>query len=250
MRWLGATNYLRDRGVGDNATDYDSYEAFYGTDDESLTDEESSELYEERERIAELEAMEKYQIPYGVWLDPGLGINESDTDCFMQFAKWWVEGKMDDEIYDTFIFHFCEVVEVDYFWVLMDQPGYFYEYKWPEWTNEPTCIELEPELKQIGTRSKKKATMKYLLNIGHGGFSRDRKVNDTKPAREPEEEPEEEQPKEEPRYITAEDICAMFSISLRTVKRMQSNGILKAHKLGPHMVRFRADEVEASIFSR
>ena len=86
----------------------------------------------------------------------------------MKFAKWWVKGEMNDESFELFTFHFCEITEVDYFWVLMDQPGFYYTSRWKEYNGEPTYAELESELKQIGTRSKKKQRINFKLTIGHG----------------------------------------------------------------------------------
>lgn len=117
---------------------------------------------------AESRIRDKYNIPYGVCLFPFECANESDIPVFMKFAKWWVKGEMNDESFELFTFHFCEIVEVDYFWVLMDQPGFFYVNRWKERNGEPTYAELESELKQIGTRSKKKQRINFKLNIGHG----------------------------------------------------------------------------------
>ena len=231
MRWVKASEKCRD------------FRDAFLSEDYIDSDDEDEKFTEGMEKIKS-EAREKYQIPYGVILfHEEQGMAETiDKAEFMKFAKWWVKGEMTDQIFEYFCSYFDNMAEIDYYWVLMEQPAYFFPWEWPEHTNEPTFEELEPELKQIGTRSKKKAWM---------SFEPKRRARDEED--EDEDEPvlePKEQPKEEPRYITAEDICTMFSIGLRTVKRMQSNGILKAHKLGPHMVRFRADEVEASIFSR
>lgn len=86
----------------------------------------------------------------------------------MKFAKWWVNGEMNDDSFSLFYFHFSEIVEIDFFWVLMDQPAFFYKSHWKEYAGEPTYAELESELKQIGTRSKKKQRIDFKLNIGHG----------------------------------------------------------------------------------
>jgi len=110
---------------------------------------------------------DKYEIPYGVSLMISEAMTVTDIPQFLKFAKWWVQGEMTEEIFDLFCFHYGEVTEVDYFWVLMDQPGFYYLSDWPDHTNEPTHIELKPELKQIGTRSKKKARMNFKMNFGH-----------------------------------------------------------------------------------
>jgi hypothetical protein len=122
---------------------------------------------------AEEEARSKNQIPYGVCLFPGDSIvDERDKALFLKLAKWWVKGEMNDESFDLFIFHFSEIVEIDFFWVLMDQPAFFYKSRWKDYAGEPTYAELESELKQIGTRSKKKQRIDFKLNIGHGGISK------------------------------------------------------------------------------
>lgn len=106
----------------------------------------------------ESEAREKNQIPYGVCLFPDDDsiVDAGSKALFLKCAKCWVKGEMDDETFDAFIFHFEEFVEIDYFWVLMDQPAFYYLSRWKDYAGEPTSAELEPELRQIGTRSKKK----------------------------------------------------------------------------------------------
>jgi hypothetical protein len=127
------------------------------------SDEDRDAYYNEGARQVE----DKYEIPYGVSLMVSEAMTVTDIPQFLKFAKWWVQGEMTEEIFDLFCFHYGEVTEVDYFWVLMDQPGFYYLSDWPDHTNEPTHIELKPELKQIGTRSKKKARMNFKMNFGH-----------------------------------------------------------------------------------
>jgi hypothetical protein len=110
---------------------------------------------------------DKYSIPYGVCLFPIEGVDSRDVETFMKFAEWWASGKMTDKIFDLFNFHFCEIVEVDFYWVLMDQPGFYYKDQWRN-PSDHDYSTMEAELKQIGTRSKKKAKMKFKLQIGHG----------------------------------------------------------------------------------
>ena len=52
------------------------------------------------------------------------------------------------------------------------------------------------------------------------------------------------------RYVSAARICELFEIGLRTVRRLQAQGILKEHRMGPRLIRFKLDEVEAALFSR
>lgn len=126
--------------------------------------------YEEEsdQEMSEDHARDKYDIPYGVCLFPDEAMRLSEKDLFMKFAKWWVKGELDEESFNLFTFHFCEIVEVDYFWVLMDQPGYWYPKRWQKPDSEPNFNDLEPELKQIGTRSKKKQKIKFKLPTSHG----------------------------------------------------------------------------------
>ena len=121
----------------------------------------------------ETEARAKNQSPYGGCLFPRDSIvDERDKALFLKLAKWWVKGEMNEESFDLFSFHFSEIVEIDFFWVLMDQPAFFYTSRWKDYAGEPTFAELESELKQIGTRSKKKQRINFKLNIGHGKFSK------------------------------------------------------------------------------
>jgi len=146
--------------------EHDQYE------DESTATPEQIKAQEEKDAKAyddaETKIRKKYNIPYGVCLFPGECANESDIPVFMKFAKWWVKGEMNEESFELFTFHFCEIVEVDYFWILMDQPGFFYSHRWKDCNIEPTYAELEPEFRQIGTRLKKKQHINFKLNYGHG----------------------------------------------------------------------------------
>jgi hypothetical protein len=133
--------------------------AIWETDQARFTDEDF---------LNEKPFRDKYAIPYGVCLFPGEAINKEDIPVFMKFAKWWVKGEMTDEAFELFTFHFCEIVEVDFFWVLMDQPGFYYHKKWHQLNGQLTYKDLENELRKIGTRSKKKCKINFKLNIGHG----------------------------------------------------------------------------------
>lgn len=118
--------------------------------------------------ITEEHARQKYDIPYGVCLFPLEAAWDCDKELFMKFAKWWLKGELDENSFNLFTFHFGEIVEVEYFWVLMDQPGYWYPKRWQKPDSEPNFNDLEPELKRIGTRSKKKQKIKFKLPTGHG----------------------------------------------------------------------------------
>lgn len=129
---------------------------------DSLTDQEWKIKNDE----IETSARNENQIPYGVCLFvEEASTHKEDFDLFMKMAKWWVKGEMNEDSFDLFTFHFCEIAEVDYFWVLMEQPGFYYTDSWKEWDGQPTYAELEKELKQIGTRSKKKAKINFKLSI-------------------------------------------------------------------------------------
>lgn len=136
--------------------DYPEY-----SDDEYPSDEDEKKMEDARIKLIR----EKYQIPYGVHLMHGCGMRNFEIPIFMKFAKWWVKGEMDEKIFALFTFHFCEIQEVDFYWVLMDQPGFYYDQEWADRNGEPTFTELESELKSIGTRSKKKAKMTFQLNF-------------------------------------------------------------------------------------
>lgn len=85
----------------------------------------------------------------------------------MIFAKWWIKGEMTDEIIDLFMFHYCEINEVDFYWVLMDEPGNYYGLGIEGDRSQCGYEILESEFKRIGTRSKKKARINFKMEIGH-----------------------------------------------------------------------------------
>ena len=153
---MKAASKLRDEG-----------EALWGDCEDEIQEEESKRIAAQEDAL-EVRIRDQFDIPYGVCLFPQECVQEPDLEPFMKFAKWWVKGEWDDEIADLFCYHYCEMVEVDYFWVLMEQPGYYYTSKWKEWNGEPTYDDLLPELKAIGTRSKRNAQMNFKLNFGHG----------------------------------------------------------------------------------
>ena len=110
------------------------------------------------------------EIPNGVHLMSLCGMIPSDIPRFMIFAKWWIKGEMTEEIFNLFCYHYEEVVEVDYFWVLMDEPGNYYG-DGLECRGEDSEFcgfsRLEGELRRIGTRSKKKAKLNFQMSFGH-----------------------------------------------------------------------------------
>lgn len=132
-----------------------------------LTEDEQNE-YEKQDNLEraknEDQVRVKYDIPDGVFLFPVEGLLLGDIKKFMKFAKWWIEGKMDDEIFSVFHHHYEEVIEVDYVWVLMGVPSFYYDNESLDGDGHDKLID---ELKNIGTRSKNKAKLNFKLHIGH-----------------------------------------------------------------------------------
>jgi len=50
-----------------------------------------------------------------------------------------------------------------------------------------------------------------------------------------------------PGFVSAKDLARYLSVSPRTVARLHSEGIIPCHRIGPRIVRFRLNEVEAAI---
>lgn len=135
----------------------------YYDEDEFPNDEDYEPL--EQDRIKKIR--EKHQIPDGVYLMGGCAATHHDIPIFMKFAKWWVKGEWDDEIAGLFLFHFCEIAEIDFYWVLMEEPGNYCGLGCND-EDDHGYVNLEPELLRIGTRSKRKAKINFKLKIGHG----------------------------------------------------------------------------------
>lgn len=51
-------------------------------------------------------------------------------------------------------------------------------------------------------------------------------------------------------YFTRRDLCAALSVSLSTIKRCEVAGELKATRVGPRIVRYRAQDVDAFLGRR
>lgn len=149
VRWLVAAETLRD--------------IYFDPVPESWTDDQTEEYHKQKEQKIRI----KYGIPYGVCLFPLECADMRDKDLFMKFAKIWLKGEMDDEAFEFFTFHFAEIVEIDFFWVLMDQPAFYYKNIWKDYNGEPDYYDLMPDLYKIGTRSKKKKKINFNVNIGH-----------------------------------------------------------------------------------
>jgi excisionase family DNA binding protein len=49
------------------------------------------------------------------------------------------------------------------------------------------------------------------------------------------------------RYITERQLRDTYQVSARTVHRYINQGLIKGYRVGPKMVRFDADEVEAAL---
>ena len=54
----------------------------------------------------------------------------------------------------------------------------------------------------------------------------------------------------EPQWMTRVEVAALFRVSARTVDAMVAGGLLKAHNLGPRLVRFHRSDVEAALTPR
>lgn len=48
-------------------------------------------------------------------------------------------------------------------------------------------------------------------------------------------------------YLTAAEVADMLGITPKTLRRLVAEGVLPAYRLGPRMLRFKAEEVEAAI---
>jgi excisionase family DNA binding protein len=48
-------------------------------------------------------------------------------------------------------------------------------------------------------------------------------------------------------FITERQVCEIYVMSHRTVQRYLKDGLLKAYRVGPKMIRFDADEVERAL---
>ena len=113
------------------------------------------------------QAMSDHSIPYGVaFLGGGLGWLEGDTKLFMRFATWWIQGAMTSEMFDLFHFHYEEIIEIDYGWILTERPSFYY-------SDEMKREDLErmtETLKSIGIRDgKSNKSIYFKLPIGQIG---------------------------------------------------------------------------------
>lgn len=49
------------------------------------------------------------------------------------------------------------------------------------------------------------------------------------------------------KYVNDHEIAETYGISERTVARYVKTGLLRAHRIGPKLVRFDADEVKRAL---
>ncbi len=93
----------------------------------------------------------KHKIPQGVFLFGDSGLTSDDMRHFMISARLWFKGEMTNEDFNSFVFHYGEIAEVDYFWVLMNKPAFFYGDAWGNVEDCNSYEKLEAELRKIGT---------------------------------------------------------------------------------------------------
>jgi hypothetical protein len=106
---------------------------------------------------------EKYDIPEGVFLfDPcEEGWSESDVALFKPFIKHWVSGRLRSSEANSMHFWFMEFREIDYGWVFMERPCFFYSSPTPpELESDEAYAEylakLDADFIEIGSRSRSK----------------------------------------------------------------------------------------------
>ena len=136
--------------------------------DEALL--QSQDITDDELENLKLQFMHDNEISYGVvFLGSEYDWIDGDTKLFMRFAKWWLQGAMSDEMFDLFIFHYEEVIEIDYAWVLTNKPSFYY---FQEKSREDYESQIQT-LREIGTRDKKvNKAINFKLKLGHGDYIR------------------------------------------------------------------------------
>lgn len=51
----------------------------------------------------------------------------------------------------------------------------------------------------------------------------------------------------EPRWATTDDVADYLKVSVNTVRRMAERGDFTTHRLGPRLIRFDLNEVDATL---
>ena len=118
----------------------------------------------------EHEFKHKYEIPHGVvFLGSEQAWIDGDTKLFMRFATWWIQGAMTNELFNLFVMHYEEVIEIDYTWILMDRPSFYY---FDETTREDYESRIEM-LRAVGIRDEKRnKCINFKLRFSHGDYIR------------------------------------------------------------------------------
>jgi hypothetical protein len=142
----------------------------YQTSKDKLFELGEDEYTEENRKALKQQAMSNHSIPHGVaFLGGGLGWIAGDTKLFIRFSTWWIQGAMTSELFDLFHYHYEEIIELDYGWVLTDRPSFHYS---PEAEPEDFHRRIEM-LKEVGIRdSKRNKCINFKLSIGHGDYIR------------------------------------------------------------------------------
>ena len=98
----------------------------------------------------------KYEIPEGVHLffpcDAGALIKSNATTCKPHIAAF-VRGKLTESEMSNLLFHFEEIAECDYGWIMVERPMGFYGQQ-----RSGDADEIRAEIESIGTRSRSKST--------------------------------------------------------------------------------------------
>lgn len=137
----------------------------YGKIPEDVSDEKREEIEKEisdRLNALALSIRDKYRIPEGVHLfqyDEGVWSMEEKTHL-TPWIKAWVAGMLTDDQFVDLHFYFEECKECDWGWVLINEPLGYYDCI-SNWKSHKDALR---ELHRIGTRSKKKAKLRNIIN--------------------------------------------------------------------------------------
>jgi hypothetical protein len=107
------------------------------------------------------DARSRHDIPAGVaFLCVECQFTQSDVNGFKKWFRYWVAGTLTQEDMDDMHFYFAECDEIDFCWVFMDKPSFYYSWQTGEKPHGFDLNALIREWFEVGMRTRRKHTGK------------------------------------------------------------------------------------------
>ena len=125
---------------------------------EGVNEDQSNDCSDKLIERKKAELRKKYEIPDGVYLFSSVfegAVRRSDIKYTKNHIADFAKGKMTDETFGDLHFYFEEVAQIDWRWVLVGEPFFYYEESRHD-SEDESFEDRITELHSIATRSKSK----------------------------------------------------------------------------------------------